>query len=369
MILQTLLIVAALLILISLPLHNFYFSIICRRKGPLPQKVRPSQWPCVTCVIPASNEESIIRRKIENLRETYPSDLLSILVVINNSTDATQTICRGMGIATIGSAAGKQHALEAGRRAAKTELVLATDADVYLQPDTLKTLVTTIVNAPPDVCLISAFCAHSFPHNGKFSQQLNRYELKLGELSVLQSKKASAALIPGTCYLYKKGIFPEYPPDAVEDEISIAIEIIRHNYRAYTELEAFCYQYQPQEFWLQIAMLTRHAGRQIHTCLSNLDIIWRLKNRLFGLFIFPLFLFLPRCLPLVSILFLLLPLITPVRAIPLYSAGLLVYLLIAIFRPLAALQTAAIHFGWIYYFMLGKKGSAWHNLHREKELR
>jgi len=319
------------------------------------------EWPDITCIIPAANEESTIRSKIENLLKAYPADRMRIIVVLNNSTDSTGDICKDLDVTVIESAPGKRNALEAGRLAAETECVLATDCDVRLNTDTVKRLVSNLVQSPDNVCAVSAFCGYTFDRSTRLGSTMNAHEFKQARLCQLQGELASSALIQGTCYVYRKSTFPAYPLDAAEDELSMAIEIVRAGYRAETDVKAQCHQYCPVNFRHIFLMLTRHAGRQIHTCLKNLDIIFRARTKMYGRFIFPFYVLLPRCLPFITIFILSIPFQTGISAAIFYSVGITIYIIIALLNPFFALQIAALHFGWIYVLICRKKGSVWHS--------
>src|SRR5258705_64887 len=57
---------------------------------------REHLFPSLSIIIPAHNEEAMIRKKLENLlSQDYPAEKMKILVGDDGSTDATPTICRG----------------------------------------------------------------------------------------------------------------------------------------------------------------------------------------------------------------------------------------------------------------------------------
>jgi cellulose synthase/poly-beta-1,6-N-acetylglucosamine synthase-like glycosyltransferase len=313
------------------------------------------------CIIPASNERNTIKEKINNLEQSYPQEHLKIIVVLNNSTDETQQICQQHGIHVIESAPGKLNALEAGRQAADTEFILASDCDVLLRKDALKILVSRLAQEPENVCAISAYHDYNFETDSKAAKTLGEHEILQSKLRYIQGEIASSCLIHGTCYIYKKNIFPSYCLEAIEDELSMGIKIVRNGYRLKTNLEAKCFQSSPISAWYIFKMSIRHCGRQIHTCLKNMDIIFNSTNKIFGLFIFPFYMLLPRFLPLSTILILLIPLRVPVPVLPFYMGCFILFTIIAAARPFLAIQVVSLHLGWFYAWIYRKKGTAWNN--------
>ena len=64
--------------------------LLARRKGRRvqPDEAAPAEWPFLTVLIPAHNEELWIRRKIENTLELdYPRDCMQILIASDGCTD------------------------------------------------------------------------------------------------------------------------------------------------------------------------------------------------------------------------------------------------------------------------------------------
>lgn len=86
----------------------------------------------ISIVIPAHNEATRIALTLGALRhQTYPPDLIEIIVVDNNCTDETASIALSYGTRVVTERhPGVAWAREAGWRVAQGEIVLSTDADV-----------------------------------------------------------------------------------------------------------------------------------------------------------------------------------------------------------------------------------------------
>ena len=360
-----LIIIIICIVLTSYSVHDIYYLKIFRRNPEEPgDPVSVEDWPPLTCVIPAANEEGVIEAKIKNLYETYPKDRLTVVVALNNSTDSTGDICKRLGVKVVISPPGKQPALEAGRRAAETEYVFVTDADVTLEEDTVKKLVLELGSAPAEVVAVSGYCEYTYKGKSRVGAKMNEHEHKQAYLCELQGERSSSAIIQGPCYVYKKSSLPPYPKGAMEDELSLAIEIARKGYRAKTLAGARGFQYADTGLPELLRMLTRHAGRQIHTCLKNLDILLSSRTRGYGSFIFPFYIFIPRCLPLVTLFVLSIPFLISISFPAFFLGCVAVYIAILIINPFAAMQIAAIHLGWIYFILYRNKASVWRNPNR-----
>jgi cellulose synthase/poly-beta-1,6-N-acetylglucosamine synthase-like glycosyltransferase len=105
----------------------------------------------VTVIVAAYNEESVIERRIENLRALdYPQEKLEIVVTSDASTDATEALAARAGARVVrnprgGKVAAQNHAV----RETHGEIVAFTDANSSWAPGALRALVR--VFGDPDV--------------------------------------------------------------------------------------------------------------------------------------------------------------------------------------------------------------------------
>ena len=115
----------------------------------------PPRWPGVVAVVPARDEADVIARSVGSLAgQDYPGDF-RIVVVDDNSTDATAAVARGVEGRRVEVLAGRplpagwtgklwavsQGVEAAGSGAAAPDWLWLTDADIEHAPDTLATLV------------------------------------------------------------------------------------------------------------------------------------------------------------------------------------------------------------------------------------
>jgi poly-beta-1,6-N-acetyl-D-glucosamine synthase len=123
--------------------------LLARRKR---RKVRreepgPAEWPFLTVLIPAHNEERWIRRKIENALELdYPRDRMQILIASDGCTDRTVAIAeefsaQSVEVNHVPERNGKTATLNRAVPTARGEIVLLTDANALLKKDAAKFLV------------------------------------------------------------------------------------------------------------------------------------------------------------------------------------------------------------------------------------
>lgn len=103
-------------------------------------------WPHITLLISAYNEEAVLHAKLENaLAMDYPAERLEIMVVSDASTDNTDQIAakfanRGIRLIRQPQRMGKTAALNLAVPQAAGELVVFTDADAMFIPSALRSL-------------------------------------------------------------------------------------------------------------------------------------------------------------------------------------------------------------------------------------
>ena len=104
--------------------------------------------PKVAILIAAHNEETHIKKKLENsLSLYYPKEKLEIVVVSDGSTDDTNRIVesfsdRGVKLVSYPVRSGKAHAINLGVLKTKSEIVLFTDARQVLDKNVVRRLVS-----------------------------------------------------------------------------------------------------------------------------------------------------------------------------------------------------------------------------------
>lgn len=111
-----------------------------------PQPPLQSDFPMVSVIIPARNEESGIARCLQSvLAQSYPSDRYEVILVNDHSEDQTRNIAEKIGgahsnfrLVDLEQAQGiayKKAAVASGIQTARGDFILTTDADCTVGPD------------------------------------------------------------------------------------------------------------------------------------------------------------------------------------------------------------------------------------------
>jgi cellulose synthase/poly-beta-1,6-N-acetylglucosamine synthase-like glycosyltransferase len=110
--------------------------------------------PHVTVIVAAYNEESVIERRLENLRALdYPAEKLEIVVTSDASSDRTDELAERAGVRVVRNPrGGKVAAQDSAVRQASGEIVAFSDANCTWAPDALRRLVRSF--ADPQVAYV-----------------------------------------------------------------------------------------------------------------------------------------------------------------------------------------------------------------------
>ena len=224
--------------------YVFSFTAIKYRSEKASAEIKPlSRHPFVSILVPAHNEERVIGRLLQRLTElTYPRNRFEVIVINDNSTDATGRIAesyaslypdlirvvnRGVG------GNGKAEALNVGLRSAVGEVICCFDADYVPQRDILEKMVPHF----------------SDPHVGAVQGRvrvLNEHESwiariaaleRVGGYRVSQYARDRLGLVPqyaGTVGLIRRDLlerFGGFNPEVLAEDTDLTFKILLAGYR------------------------------------------------------------------------------------------------------------------------------------------
>ena len=179
---------------------------------PLPD---PDQWPMVSILVPAYNEEATIGPALEtSLAQDYPN--FEIIVVDDGSTDRTLEIARdcegvhdGVDVRVFSKKnAGKWSAHNFALRHAKGDLVLCVDADSRLDRDALRHLVRRLANKPRAAAIAGQVRVRN--RDSLLTQlQALEYLTCNGSTRMAQSSEGAVLVVPGPIGLFRRSVLHE----------------------------------------------------------------------------------------------------------------------------------------------------------------
>ncbi|MCP3684164.1 MAG: glycosyltransferase family 2 protein [bacterium] len=202
----------------------------------------PEKLPKISIIIPAFNEEKNIRTCLKSVfNSDYDKKLMEVIVVDDGSRDNTAEIAKKFKNIRLveGKHKGKSEALNLGVKKAKNELIVAIDADITLQRDTIKNLVAPILQK--DVAATNAIAVIGSPKTMIGYFQMVEYALN-NVIRVSFSKVfGNTVWFFGFVACYKKSVLKQigyFKRDTLTEDMDICLEMYRQKYRIVTVREA-----------------------------------------------------------------------------------------------------------------------------------
>lgn len=246
-----------------------------RRQPVRRQPIRPS----VTLIVAAFNEESVIAAKLRNcLALDYPADRLEVLVVSDGSTDSTEELVRGCEDPRVRLLArpreGKLRALQAGAAQAVGEVLVLTDANSHLEPESLTRIVENF--GDPEVggvCGNKKYLASDEGDSTGDGEGLYwRYDKWQKKL---ESSMGSIFAADGAFYAIRKNLFASIEDPAQADDIAISARVVLQGYRLLYEPAAVAWEEAPREGRREFRRKVRVVNHTVRALLGLGSDLWR----------------------------------------------------------------------------------------------
>ncbi|HEX5759218.1 MAG TPA: glycosyltransferase family 2 protein [Thermoanaerobaculia bacterium] len=259
--------------------------LLLARLRPRPVRRRaPGEEPrSATLVIPVHNEEAVIAEKLANsLALRYPAEKLDVLVVSDGSTDATDAIVRREAARAGGrvrllplARCGKAAALDEGARSARGELLVLSDANAQLEPESLEWL--TAPFADPEV---GGVCGRK-RHRRRGTEAADataegeslywRWEQWQ---KALESRIGSVYAADGTLYALRRTLYVPIADPAQADDIAVSARVVLQGYRLLFEPRAVAWEEPPAEGREELRRKVRVTNHSVRALRNLGPALW-----------------------------------------------------------------------------------------------
>ena len=231
-----------------------------------------NELPEVTLMICAYNEQDIVDSKMENTRQIkYPK--LKVVWVTDGSNDHTNDyLAKYHDVEVIYSPErrGKTAALNRGLSLVKSELVVMTDANTMLNPESIQEIVRCFMD--PKVACVAGEKRVAARHEGqaaaegeglywKYESTLKRWD---GELY-------SAMGAAGELCAIRRSLYEPMPENALLDDFVMSLRMVDKGYKIAYTADAYAMEYGSAD-------LTEESKRKRRIAAGGLQSIWWLRN-------------------------------------------------------------------------------------------
>jgi poly-beta-1,6 N-acetyl-D-glucosamine synthase len=241
--------------LLLLLLRHFvliWFSYLHQRE--LAQDDQPEIYPFVSIIVPAYNEEEVIRSSLSSLLELrYP--YYEIIAVDDGSTDATYERMKefegnhyGVKVSVFRKEnSGKADTLNYGVRRSNAPIVVCMDSDSRLTPDTLRYAVRHF--ADKSVGAVAGNVKVANRHNIWTKLQALEYIEGLNMVRKAQAFWNSVNVIPGPMGIFRRGALQAtggYDSDTFAEDFDMTVKILADGWKIQYEPKAIAYTEAPE---------------------------------------------------------------------------------------------------------------------------
>ena len=231
-----------------------------------------NELPEVTLMICAYNEQDIVDSKMKNTRQIkYPK--LKVVWVTDGSNDHTNDyLAKYHDVEVIYSPErrGKTAALNHGLSLVKSELVVMTDANTMLNPESIQEIVRCFMD--PKVACVAGEKRVAARHEGqaaaegeglywKYESTLKRWD---GELY-------SAMGAAGELCAIRRSLYEPMPENALLDDFVMSLRMVDKGYKIAYTADAYAMEYGSAD-------LTEESKRKRRIAAGGLQSIWWLRN-------------------------------------------------------------------------------------------
>jgi poly-beta-1,6-N-acetyl-D-glucosamine synthase len=254
--------------------HLGYPAVIAllARLAPNRVKVDPGYRPTVSVCIPAHDAAAFIEAKLESVvAQSYPADLLEVLVYSDGSSDGTDDVVRAFArrdprvrLFRGEQCRGKPTALNRMREVARGEVLVLTDARQRLSPDAVTALVEGL--SDPDVaCVTGNLVLEGSAGSGIYW----RYE---NWIRKNEARFRSMVGVTGPLTALRRADLPRIPDDIILDDVWIPMQLRMRGRKVLLREDALVYD--------QAFKDEREFQRKVRTLAGNYQVFARMPGLL-----------------------------------------------------------------------------------------
>jgi len=271
----------------------FYFLGFYSKRNEIPPKIIERNFPKVSIIIPAFNEEKGIAGTLKSALEIdYPKDKLQIIVVDDGSSDKTYEIAskfrsKQVQVFKNKKNMGKGASMNFGISKSKADIIVTMDADnIIVGKDILKIMISNFTD--PSVMCVAPTTAIYKPKG--VLQRVQQVEYLLGVfLRRAFSSMNSIHITSGAFSVYRKSFFDEnggFSTVAITEDMEMALRIQCKGYRIVNDLRAIAFTVAPNKF-VSLLKQRRRWYTGLLRCLLDYKRLFSRKYGAMGVIVLP----------------------------------------------------------------------------------
>lgn len=244
-----------------------------------PKRRKPGYEPFVSVVIPAYNEELVLRKAVLAVLKSYYRNL-EVIVINDGSTDNTQSVADGLlALKRVRvfhkPNTGKPDSVNTGIRQARGDIIISMDADTVFSPTAIGRLVRHF--ADPAIGAIAGSVKVGNIRNFITRWQALEYITSINLERTAQAYLGAIMIVPGACSAWRKAAVETaggYSDDTLAEDCDLTLQLRKQGYRIEQDLTVEAYTESPMT-------LRSLAKQRFRWTFGNLQSMWKHRDMLF----------------------------------------------------------------------------------------
>lgn len=204
--------ISAALIVGGLVFQTYFWA---RYKPMVQRPGEPVEWPFVSVIMPALNEQELVAKSIDSIfTGDYPADKLEVICVNDGSSDMTYYhMLRARSkygdrvkVINFRNNLGKRHAFYAGLKKSKGEIIVSVDTDSQVGRSSLRNLVLPLIRDKRTGAVAGRVAALNEKENLLTRMLAIRYSISFDFGRAYQSVFGTVLVCPGALTAYRKSL-------------------------------------------------------------------------------------------------------------------------------------------------------------------
>ena len=251
-----------------------------------PQTIEPEEkvrWPFVSVIIPALNEEELIRKSIDSIfASNYPRNRLEVICINDGSTDSTflhmrkakQKYVENLKVINFKENLGKRKALYVGFKKSKGEIIVTVDSDSKIGRSAIRNLVIPLIKDKSTGAVAGRVAVLNEKENFLTRMLSIRYSISFDFGRAYQSVYGAVFCCPGALTAYRKSLLQRFvhewvnqkflnTPCTYGEDRALTTQILKRGYMTRYQSNAVVYTKVPSRFGQMCKMYLRWARSYI----------------------------------------------------------------------------------------------------------
>jgi len=277
-----------------------------------PQKIEMGEvieWPHVTIIMPALNEEELIEKSVDSIfSSNYPQNKLEVICINDGSTDLTfyymmrakQKYGDRLKVINFEKNLGKRKALYVGLKKSKGEIIVTVDTDSKIGRSAIRNLVVPLIKDKMTGAVAGRVAVLNEKENFLTRMLSIRYSISFNFGRAYQSVYGGVFCCPGALTAYRKTILQKFIHEWVSQKFlntqctygedrALTTQILKAGYMTRFQSNALVYTKVPAKFAQMSRMYLRWTRSYVRESILFANFMftkYRAKHRVLPLFDF-----------------------------------------------------------------------------------